>query len=88
MEAVTRIKEFLKVQLKNGKISESDLMKLEPDHLIKIDKLKDIDRNIISETLQFIKHKVNPELVIDEIHALFERQNNPLADQIKNIMNS
>lgn len=87
MEAVTRIKEFLKVQLKSGKISKSDLLKLQPDHLMKINQLKGIDRKTVSETLQFIKNKVNPESVKDEIQGLFENKNNPLADQIKNIMN-
>ncbi len=88
MEPVARIKEVLKGLLKSGKISKSDFLKLEPDHLMKIDQLKGIDRKTISETLQLIKHKVNPESVMDEIQGLFEKQNNPLADQIKSIMNS
>ncbi|NQU64496.1 MAG: hypothetical protein HQ517_09470 [SAR324 cluster bacterium] len=87
MGADTRIKEFLKTQINKGNITKNDLLKLEPDHLMKITQLKDINRETITETLQAIKFKVNPELIKNDIQRLFQKQKNPLADQINGIMN-
>ena len=88
MEAAIRVKEFLKTQIKKGIISKDDLLKLKPGHLVKMAILKDIDQKVISETLQEIQFKLNPDLITNDIHELFDKHYNPLADQINAIMKS
>jgi hypothetical protein len=86
MTAESKIKIFLKEQIQKGRINTSDIMKLEPSHLLKTKSLQGIDKEIVADTLQEIKYKINPDLLSNDIGRIVQQDNNPLADQIAAIM--
>jgi len=86
MKNIIRIKTYIKDQIQKGIISKKDLMKLQTRHLLKVSELKDIDRKTIDETLLSVKSTVNPDIINREIRKLMLNKENPLAGQIKDIM--
>ena len=86
MDAEAKIMGFLKIQIQKGKITKNDLLKIEPDHLMKIAQFKGLDFKTISEILQTVKFKAHPELFKKDITGLFEGKKNPLTVQINDIL--
>ena len=86
MVASVRIKSYFKEQIQKGHLSKQDLLRIQVNDIRQIKSLEDIDEQSASETLQSIKQMVNPGIINGELQQMMEKQGNPLANKVSEIL--
>lgn len=86
MEGSTKIKSYLREQIRKGNITKKDLLRLQVKDLRKIKALRNIEESTVSETLHSVQQMVDPELISNDLEELMANQGNPLADKVSKIL--